>query len=71
MFIFIFATVGLLGYAIVRPWVSKWVDVGFVLSPVPNLDLLIHDIYIDCEKTQVYSVADNLMMVSARPGSGE
>lgn len=26
--IFIIATVGLLGYAIASPWVSKWVDVG-------------------------------------------
>lgn len=28
VFIFIFATVGLLIYAIVRPWMSKWVDVS-------------------------------------------
>lgn len=34
VFIFIFTTVGLLGYAIVRPWVSRWVDVGY-LSPAP------------------------------------
>ena len=30
VFIFIFATVGLLVWAAVKPWVSKWVDVSFV-----------------------------------------
>ena len=29
MFIFIAATVGLLGWAAVRPWVGKWYEVGF------------------------------------------
>ncbi|KAL7272634.1 hypothetical protein RUND412_004546 [Rhizina undulata] len=28
VFIFIFATVGLLGYALVRPWVAKWIDIA-------------------------------------------
>ena len=27
MFIFIFATAGLLGWAAVKPWVGKWIEV--------------------------------------------
>ena len=27
VFIFIFATAGLLGWALIRPWVEKWVEV--------------------------------------------
>lgn len=30
VFIFIFATAGLLGWAAVKPWVGKWVEVRFV-----------------------------------------
>jgi hypothetical protein len=29
VFIFIFATVGLLIYAAIRPWVEKWAEVSF------------------------------------------
>lgn len=36
VFIFIIATVGLLGYAIVRPWVSKWVDVSLLAPCIPT-----------------------------------
>lgn len=28
VFIFIFATVGLLAWAAIKPWVGKWVEVG-------------------------------------------
>ena len=28
MFIFIFATAGLLGWAAIKPWVGKWVEVS-------------------------------------------
>lgn len=30
VFIFIFATAGLLIWAAIKPWVGKWVDVSFV-----------------------------------------
>lgn len=66
MIIFIIATVGLLGYAIASPWVSKWVDVGSPssLAHPLQLRLLIRDI--DSEKTQICSVADILMVMSTR-----
>lgn len=32
VFIFIFATAGLLGWAVVKPWVGGWVDVSYVLT---------------------------------------
>ena len=32
VFIFIFATVGLLGWAAVKPWVGKWAEVSTVMS---------------------------------------
>lgn len=34
VFIFIFATAGLLGWAAIKPWVGKWVEVS------PMLDLM-------------------------------
>ena len=30
VFIFIFATAGLLGWAMVKPWVGKWIEVSGV-----------------------------------------
>ena len=33
MFIFIFATVGLLGWSFIRPWVHKWVEVCALFQP--------------------------------------
>ncbi len=30
MFIFIFATAGLLGWAAIKPWVGRWIEVGAV-----------------------------------------
>ena len=30
VFIFIFATAGLLGWAAMKPWVGKWVEVGYI-----------------------------------------
>lgn len=30
VFIFIFATAGLLAWAVVKPWVSKWIEVCFL-----------------------------------------
>lgn len=32
VFIFIFATAGLLGWAAVKPWVGKWVEVNYANS---------------------------------------
>lgn len=33
VFIFIFATVGLLGWSAVKPWVAGWVEVGLLFCP--------------------------------------
>ena len=43
VFIFIFATVGLLGYAAVRPWVEQWAEVSLVLLAYCRMMVLTRD----------------------------
>lgn len=58
VFIFIFATSGLLAWAVCRPWVEKWLQVGFFLRGCVSI-MLILACQVARERRQYMPVAES------------